>query len=72
MAYPITGILASVAAGVGLAGLWWYYRLSKEQQEQADRAAAEYAMMFYNKALEELTSHQLKWVIDTVKSLFVA
>ncbi|HVX10255.1 MAG TPA: hypothetical protein VHC22_03585 [Pirellulales bacterium] len=70
MAYPITGILAAVAAAAGIFTLWWYYRLSKEEQEQADRAAAEYARKFYNTALQELSSHQLKWVIETVKCLY--
>lgn len=72
MAYPITGILAAVAAAAGIATLLWYYRLSKAEQEQADRAAADYAMKHYNKGLHELNSHQLKWVIELVKGLFVS
>jgi len=67
MRVPLIGILSSVSAALGIYGLVWYHRLSKAEQEEADRLSAEYAMKLYNKGLHELTSQQMSWVHDLVK-----
>lgn len=68
MRTPIVGLLASVSAALGLYGLFWYHKLGKTAQEEADRLAAEFATKCYNKALHELESHQMCAIHGMVKS----
>ena len=70
MAFPIFGLASAVLTAVGGYGLYWYHNLSKPEQEEADRLAANYAVQLYNKSLDELTSMQLKRVHDLVQGHF--
>ena len=72
MHLPITGILASVAAALGLYTLYWYENLSKEEKREADALAAQYARKVYDKGLNALTSAQLRHVQELVKGHFAA
>ncbi len=72
MRLPITGIIGSVSAALGLWGLYWYHSLSKSEQAEADQAASELAMNLYSKGLHELTAHQMKWVNETIKGQFLS
>jgi hypothetical protein len=69
---PVVGILAAVAAAVGLYTMYWYENLSKEDKQRADEFAVEYAKEVYGKGLNSLTSAQLKHVQELVKGHFVA
>jgi hypothetical protein len=69
---PITGILGSIAAALGLYTLYWYENLSKEEKREADALAAEYASKLYDKGLNALTSAQLRHVQELVKGHFAA
>jgi cytoskeletal protein RodZ len=57
--------IAAILGGTGT--LVWYARLSREEQEEADRKANEYAMALFSKRLEELTKAQAKQIPDKVK-----
>ena len=67
---PITGILGTIAAALGLYTLYWYENLSKEEKREADALAAEYARTVYDKGLNALTSAQLQHVQGLVKGHF--
>jgi hypothetical protein len=69
---PVTGILSSLAAALGLYTLYWYENLSKEEKREADALAAEYASNLYDKGLNALTSAQLRHVQELVKGHFAA
>ena len=69
---PVTGILGTIAAALGLYALYWYENLSKEDKEEADALAVEYAREVYNKGLNALTSAQLRHVQELVKGHFAA
>ena len=70
--YPVTGILGTIAAALGLYALYWYENLSKEDKQEADALAAEYARKLYDKGLNALTSAQLGHVQQLVKGHFAA
>jgi hypothetical protein len=70
--FPLTGILSSLAAALGLYTLYWYENLSKEEKREADALAAEYASNLYDKALNALTAAQLGHVQELVKRHFAA
>ena len=72
MRFPITGILASVSAALGLYGLCWYHNLDRAEQNEADGLASEFAMKLYKKGLHELTSQQMSWVNELVKGRVAA
>ncbi len=72
MHFPWTGIVSSIAAALGLYGLYWYENLSKEEKKEADGLAAQYAKDLYGKGLSALTSAQLSHVQSLVKSHFAA
>jgi 2-polyprenyl-3-methyl-5-hydroxy-6-metoxy-1,4-benzoquinol methylase len=63
-------ILSSVFAAVGAVGLCWYYSLSLEEQERADKLANEYAKQLYQKSMDELNSHQLSDIQNRVRQQF--
>jgi hypothetical protein len=71
MPIPIIGIISSVLTGLGVFGLVWYWSLTKDEREKADRLAGVYAFRLYNKALDQLTKAQVTRVYDLVKSHFV-
>lgn len=58
MKIPLVGILSAICAALGLGGLYWYSKLSEEEQAKADQIAATYAKRLYGKAVEELTERQ--------------
>ncbi len=68
---PIIPLLSAACAALGIYGLYWYERLSKVEQEEANRLACEYALRLYNKALDQLTKQQLAKVEALVKNHFV-
>lgn len=68
--FKLIPVLAGIATILGAAGLGWYHCLSREQQMQADRIAAEYALKLYQKALDELTRHEFEMVALFVKRHF--
>jgi hypothetical protein len=67
MAIPIVGLLAAVVTAIGGYTMFWYHRLSREEQQEADRLACEYARQLYNKALDQLTKEQVRRVYELVK-----
>ncbi len=69
---PVIGILGSIATALGLYTLYWYENLSKEEKQEADALAAEYARNLYGKGLDALTSAQLRHVQELVKGHFTA
>jgi hypothetical protein len=70
MRFPLVGALSAVAAALGIYGLVWYEGMTKEEKEEADRLASQYAMTLYNKGLDQLTSHQLSRVQALVQGHF--
>jgi hypothetical protein len=72
MQVPIIGILSSLAATLGLYGLFWYHNLTDAQRDEADRLATEHAQELYGKGLDELTSSQLGRIHDLVKAKYAA
>ncbi len=60
--FPIIPLLALLAIFGGGATLVWYDRLSKEEQERADRIACDYAKQVFNKSMEDLSKEQAKHV----------
>ncbi|QVL30812.1 hypothetical protein KIH39_18415 [Telmatocola sphagniphila] len=72
MRFPIVPLISTVCAALGLGGLYWYYQLSKEEQQEADRIAMGYARSLYNKTVEELTSSEIDKIRALTKSHFSA
>lgn len=72
MVFPIIPLLAIAAILGGTGTLVWYSRLSREEQEEADRKANEYAMSVFSKRLDELTKEQAKQIHDRVKREFLS
>jgi len=72
MNIPWVGIGSALMAALGGYGLLWYHNLSKAEQAEADRMAANYARQLYSTSLDQLTSHQLKRVQELVKGRFAA
>jgi hypothetical protein len=59
-----------VCAALGLYGLYWYDGLSKDEKQEADQLAMQYASQLYNKGLDQLTSQQMSRVSELVKGHF--
>jgi len=72
MRIPWVGLGSAVAAALGLYGLYWYDNLSRQEKEEADRMAEEYAKRLYGRGVDQLTAHQLTRVRDIVKEHFTA
>ncbi len=72
MRIPWVGLGSAVAAALGLFGLYWYDNLSREEKEEADRMAEEYAKNLYGRAVDQLTASQLTRVRELVKGNFAA
>jgi hypothetical protein len=60
--FPVIPLLA--LAGLLGSGytLYWYSRLEKDQQEEADRVAGRYALALFGKQLDQLTAEQARRV----------
>ena len=69
MAFPIIPFLFGGGIFAGLLGLAWYDSLPPEKRREADRKAAELAYSTYERALDQLTQSELKFVYDNVKKL---
>jgi hypothetical protein len=72
MQVPIVGMLSTLAASLGLYGLFWYHNLSEDQRDEADRLCAQHAQELYGKGLDQLTSSQLGRIHDLVKAKYAA
>ncbi len=70
MFFPIIPLLALAAILGGGFTLVWYDELSKEQKEEADRIAADYAKQLYGKSMRELTRAQGNHVVALTKQHF--
>jgi hypothetical protein len=70
MFFPIIPLLALAAILGGGFTLVWYDELSKEQKEEADRIAADYAKQLYGKSMRELTRAQGNHVVALTKRHF--
>lgn len=68
MLIPLLALLAIFGGG---ATLIWYDQLSKEQQQEADRLACNYASDLFGKTMKELTTDQAKHVAMLTKRHFV-
>jgi hypothetical protein len=66
---PLFALFAIVGGGVTLA---WYADLSKEDQEAADKIAADYAKSVYQKSIDDLTKAQLAHVAHLTEKHFAA
>lgn len=72
MVFPIIPLLAIAAILGGTGTFVWYSSLSREEQEEADRKANEYAIALFSKRLDELTEAQAKQIHDKVKREFLS
>lgn len=67
---PVIGLLGTAFAALGGYILVWYHDLTKEEREEADRLACEYAMQLYNLKLNQLSHSQKSFINDLVKRHF--
>ncbi len=67
---PVIGLLGTAFAALGTYLLVWYHDLTKEEREEADRLACEYAMQVYNLKLNQLSHSQKSIINDLVKRHF--
>jgi len=67
MAFPLIGILGALVTAVGGYTLYWYHGLSREEQQEADRLAAQYAKSIYRKSLDQLHADQLAHIQELVR-----
>jgi hypothetical protein len=72
MQVPIVGMLSTLAASLGLYGLFWYHNLTEAQRDEADGLCAQHAQELYGKGLDQLTSSQLGRIHDLVKAKYAA
>ena len=68
--FPFIPLLALIVILGGGTTLAWYGQLSKEQKQEADRIAFNYAKEVFGKGLKELTSEQAKHVAMLTKRHF--
>jgi hypothetical protein len=68
--FPIIPLLALAAILGGGVTLVWYDELTKEQKEEADRIAANYARQLYGKTVKQLTKEQGNHVASLTKRHF--
>jgi len=66
----IVGILAVLAAAVGVGAVCWYRNLTDEQREEADRLLCEYALRIYDRTLDQLAQQEQSVIYDLVKPYF--
>lgn len=67
MVFPLIPIACLAAFLGGGTGLGWYYSKSREEQEEADRLAANLALKLYQKSLKNLTRDQAENVAAMVQ-----
>ena len=67
---PVIGLLGTAFAALGTYLLLWYETLSREEREEADRLACEYAKQLYNLKLNQLSHSQKSIINDLVKRHF--
>ena len=65
---PLFALFAVVGGGVTLA---WYSELSKDEKEEADRIACDYAAELFGKSMKELTKEESHQVAMLTKRHFV-
>jgi hypothetical protein len=68
--FPLIPLFALIAIFGGGATLLWYDELSKEQKQEADRLAGNYARQIYGKAIDELSKDQAGHVARMTKQHF--
>ncbi len=68
--FPLVPLFALIAIFGGGATLLWYEQLSKEQKQEADRLAAQYAKQIYSKAVNELSREQANHVARLTRQHF--
>jgi hypothetical protein len=69
--FPLIPLLAIAAMLGGGATLLWYDKLSKQEQEEADRIACGYAKELFGKTMKELTRTEANRVAMLTKRHFV-
>lgn len=67
---PLVPILAGLAVIGGSATLVWYDRLSREDQNAANRLTAQYAHALFEKAVDQLSTAEARAVHARVKAHF--
>ena len=70
MPLPVIGLLGSTFVALGVYLLAWYHDLTKDEREEADRIACEYARQLYNRRLDQLTHPEKSRINDLVKNHF--
>ena len=68
--FPVIGLLGTAFAALGTYVLIWYENLSREEREEADRLACDYAMQIYNRKLNQLSHPEKVFINDLVKQHF--
>lgn len=68
--FPVIGLLGTAFAALGTYVLIWYENLSREEREEADRLACDYAMQIYNRKLSQLSHPEKIFINDLVKQHF--
>ena len=68
--FPVIGLLGTAFAALGAYVLVWYHDLTKEEREEADRLACDYAMQIYNRKLNQLSHSEKGFINDLVKQHF--
>ena len=69
---PVIPMLCIVASVCSALGLKWYYGLSKEEQREADKYAAQLALDLYDASLDRLSKAQADVIYHKVKQRYSA
>jgi hypothetical protein len=69
--FPFIPFLALIAILGGGATLVWYDKLSKQEQEKADRIACGYAKDIFGKTMKELTKAEANHVASLTQRHFL-
>ncbi len=64
---PVVCVAGFIASALGLT---WYESLPSEKQEEADRIAADLAMRWYSKRVENLAQHELDAINSALNKKF--
>lgn len=60
-------VIPAIVIGGSSISLGWYYKLSPKERSQADRETVNFAKKIFGKILEQLTTEELKIVLEFVK-----